>query len=189
MLNFLRFQRDKKIINKNLEKDEEGRVVIDITIKDRSEVLSPFVIENKETINNEFANMLDNAVKSVPPKQKLHLKISCQEIEEKDKNIFESAIKNYYLNSSLECERKLKNNMKIFCIMVVLSLLSLGILFLVNFFSVYWLVTEVFDIVVWVFVWEAVDLIAFQRNMIKYERNRNLSLYECFISFTSIDKN
>lgn len=185
MFNFLRYQKEKKMVRKDNKEDEKGRAIIDLTIKDRSEVLSPFVIDKKETINNEFASILDNAVKSVPPKQNLHLEVTCQGISEEDESIFQRAIKNYYYNSTLESERKLSNNMKIFFIMVILSILSLVALFLVNFFSAYWLLVEVIDIIVWVFVWEAVDLIAFQRSMLRYERNRNLSLYNCYISFNS----
>lgn len=182
MLNFIKYKMDKKLIKKDLIEDEEGRAIIDITIKDRSEVLSPFISDNKETINNEFANFLDNAVKSVPPKQKLHLKVSCKDITQSDKKIFENAIKNYYLNSALESERKLNNNIKIFFLMLLFSAVSLTALFLMNYFSAHWLIAEVFDIITWVFIWEAVDLLAFQRNMIRYEKFRNLSLYECKIS-------
>lgn len=186
MLNFLKYHSEKKLINNQIKEDKEGRALIEIDIKDKSEVLSPFFAQNKETINDEFANFLDNTVKSIPPKQQLHLQFSCQQIQTEDEEVFSKAVKNYYLNSSLETERKLLNNTKIFLVMIMLSLLALGVLFLVHYFNVFWLIQEVFDIIVWVFVWEAVDIFVFQRSMLKYEKQRSLSLYNSNITFIKI---
>ena len=67
--------------------------------------------------------------------------------------------------------------------MAIMSLITLTALFLVNYFEVNWLIIEVFDIIVWVFVWEAVDLLAFQRSMIVFDRQRSYKVYKSKISF------
>ncbi len=185
MLNIFKWIKNKRKISHDFKEDESGRAIIDLTINDKTEVLSPFVIDKKETINAEFASFLDNAVKPIPPKKKIHIDVTCKGISETDKTIFGRAIKNYYYNTCQESMRKLENNMKIFFVMCALSVLTLVLLFLVNFFDCYWLIVEVVDIVVWVFVWEAVDLLAFQRSMLLYEKYRNLSLYDCLITFNS----
>lgn len=84
MLNFLRYYKEKKLIGGEVRQDEKGRALIEIEIKDKSEVLSPFYAQNKETINNEFANFLDNFTKSFPPSQGLHLSINCPEVKPED---------------------------------------------------------------------------------------------------------
>ena len=183
MFNFINLFKNKKLIKKDCKLDEEGRCLIEIAIKDRSEVLSPYVINGQETINSEFASALDNAVKSIPPKKDIHLNIEGKGLSDQDKNIFALAIKNYYLNSTLESQRKIKNNMILFIIMSIMSLITLTALFLVNYFEVNWLIIEVFDIIVWVFVWEAVDLLAFQRSMIVFDRQRSYKVYRSKISF------
>ena len=185
MLNFLRYYKEKKLIGGDVRQDEKGRALIEIEIKDKSEVLSPFYAQDKETINNEFANFLDNFSKSFPPRQELHLSFNCSEVNTQDEEIFSRAVKNYYLNSTIEAERKLANNTKLLLVMILFSLISLTALFLVHHFGAFWLIEEVFDIVVWVFVWEAVDSFAFQRSLLRYERQRNLSLYNSHISFNS----
>lgn len=185
MLNFLRYYKEKKLIGGDVRQDEKGRALIEIEIKDKSEVLSPFYAQDKGTINNEFANFLDNFSKSFPPRQELHLSFNCPEVNTKDEEIFSRAVKNYYLNSTIEAERKLANNTKLLLVMILFSLISLTALFLVHHFGAFWLIEEVFDIIAWVFVWEAVDSFAFQRSLLRYERQRNLSLYNSHISFNS----
>ena len=93
MFNFIKYFKNKKLIKKDCKLDEEGRCLIEIAIKDRSEVLSPYVINGQETINSEFASALDNAVKSIPPKKDIHLNIEGKGLSDQDKNTFALAIK------------------------------------------------------------------------------------------------
>ena len=65
MFKFVKYFKDKKLIAKDRPVDSEGRAIVDIKIKDKSEVLSPFVIDGQEIINAEFANLIDNTVKSI----------------------------------------------------------------------------------------------------------------------------
>lgn len=183
MFNIFKYNKERKLIDKDVVCDENDKDLINITIKDKQEVLSPFILDNKETINVEFANLLDNTMKSIPPQKDIHLNLHCLNIKEEDKNTFSQAIKNYYFNSSLDSQRKLKNNTKTLMIMIILSIISLTALFLVNYFEVHWLICEVIDIVAWVFVWEGVDIFAFQRSITRFERRRNYALYSCEITF------
>ena len=157
--------------------------MVEIGIKDKTEVLAPFALDGKETINVEFANLLDNVSKSIPPKENMHLKLKCEKLTDKEKQDFSMAIKNYYFNSLIDNQRKLHNNSLIFWSMIAISLLFLAILFIANHFGSPWIITEVLDIIAWVFVWEAVDLLAFQRSIYQYEMNRDLVLYKMKISF------
>lgn len=67
--------------------------------------------------------------------------------------------------------------------MIALSIVSLGVLFITNFFSAPWIVIEVIDIIAWVFVWEAVDLLAFQRSLLRYDKQHDYALYKMKITF------
>lgn len=183
MFKFIQYFKDKKILEKDRPVDSVGRAIVEIKIKDKSEVLSPFVIDGQEVINAEFANLIDNTVKSIPPSQSININISCNKLTESDKDSFTHAIKNYYKNSTLDSQRKMNNNTKILIAMLILSIFSLTALFLVNFFNVYWLIVEIVDIVAWVFTWETIDLFVFQRNMQRYEKLRYLALYNCYVTY------
>lgn len=183
MFNFIKFAKKRPKIKKDIKRDEQGNALFEIAIKDKSEVLAPFSLDNKDTINVEFANVLDNTAKSFSKKEKLHLNLRCNNLTDKEKESFLLAIKNFYFNSLLEDERKLKNNALLFWAMIALSFLSLTMLFITNFFSAPWIVVEVFDIIAWVFVWEAVDLLAFQRSLLRYDKQHDQALYKMKITF------
>lgn len=183
MFKFVKYFKDKKLIAKGRPVDSEGRAIVDIKIKDKSEVLSPFVIDGQEIINAEFANLIDNTVKSIPPTQSINININCDKLTDSDKTSFALAIKNYYKNSTLDSQRKMDNNTKILILMLVFSIISLVALFLVNFFNVNWIIIEIVDIIAWVFTWESIDLLVFQRSMQRYEKLRYLALYNCHITF------
>ncbi len=183
MFNFIRYGHERKLINKDIELDEEQRAILEIKINDKTEILSPFYLDKKEVINEEFASFLDNAIKAVPPKKKINIKLTCENMSKDEEEICVKAIRNYYYNKTIDTQRRIKNNSMIFGLMIILSILSLVALFLVEYFNAFWLITEIFDIIAWVFVWEAVDIIAFQRSLIIYERNRHLALYNAKISF------
>lgn len=183
MLNFIKYFQDKKLIAKDRAIDSDGKAIVDIIIKDKEEVISPFVIDGQEVINAEFAGLIDNTVKSIPPSQAININITCEKLTDKDKTDFALAIKNYYKNSTLEVQRKMDGNLKIFLIMLVFSVVSISALFLVNFFDLNWIVVELVDIITWVFIWEAIDLIVFQRSIYRYEKLRNMSLYHCQITY------
>lgn len=183
MIKFVEHLKERKKIKKDFDKDEEGRAIVNISIRDKEQVLSPFHYEDKEIINEEFAGMLDNIAKSVPLKQQINLSIKCENITESEKEEFSEATKNYYENKILDSQIRMKKAYSIFAVCVVLSIISLGLLFLAHFFKAPEILTEVVDILVWVFVWEATDVIVFQRGTIRLEKSRYYALYKSKITF------
>lgn len=183
MFDFIKHIKRRKRLTREFKHDKDGNALVEIGIKDKSEVLAPFALDGKETINVEFANVLDNVSKSIPPKENMHLKLQCEKLTEKEKEDFSMAIKNHYLNSLIDNQRKLRHNILLFWSMIAISVLFLAILFIANHFGAPWIVTEVLDIIAWLFVWEAIDLLAFQRSLYQYEMNRDLVLYKMNISF------
>lgn len=183
MVEYFSFKRKNKISKEELELDEDGNAVFEISVKDEKQVLSPFMVDEKETINSEFASFLDNTVQKAPPSKKIHLKIKNNEMTDKGKNTFARSIKNYYLNRTYEIQRKLKNNTKLLIVMLVMSVLTMTALFLVHLLNVHWVFTEVVDIIAWLFVWESLDLFVFKRSLLIYERQRYISLQKCKITF------
>lgn len=183
MIKIINYLKERNKIRKEFEKDEEGRAIVNISIRDKEQVLSPFCYEEKETIKEEFAGLLDNIIKSVPPKQKVRLVISGEDIDNAEKESFALAIKNHYANKILDSQLRLKNAYMIFAICVVLSILSLGLLFLVNYLNAPYILIEVVDILAWVFVWEAADVLIFQRGLIQLEKSRYTALYKSKICY------
>lgn len=183
MLNFLKLKKERDKISKNLQYDDEGKAFFNISIKDKQEVLSPYFYDDKEVINVEFADMLSNVASTVPLKKDIHLSLHCDDIKDEDKLRYSKAIKNYYENKMLDAQIRLKNNTNMLLLTIVFAIIALAGLFVVNYFSVPWILTEVVDIVAWVFVWEVVDITFFQRTLIRYEYKRAKNLYKSKISY------
>ena len=90
-----KFKEMKKQImaNDDCPKIQNYDNAIHISIKDNSEIISPFSEDNLAVINSEFASFLENSVKDVPIKQDLTLEITTQK---GDLNTISNAVKNYY---------------------------------------------------------------------------------------------
>lgn len=172
-----------KSLKREFRRDEEGNPLVEVEIRERSEVIAPYKVDGKFSINSDFANILDNLGKSLTPKDNLHFNLKCKGWKQEEKQQLAGAIKHYFFNSLIETERKMKSNIKIFWIMIACSLLFVAGLFVADYFGAPFIVTEVIDIITWGFVWEAVDLIAFQRKLFQYEFDHDRVIYNMKITF------
>ena len=89
MFNFIKHLKCRKKLTREFKHDKDGNALVEIDIKDKTEVLAPFALDGKETINVEFANVLDNVSKSIPPKENMHLKLKCEKLTDKEKQDFQ----------------------------------------------------------------------------------------------------
>lgn len=184
MIHFLEYFKKKTKFKKNFDKDDDGNTILNISIDDKNEILSPFHYQDKEIINDSFAGLLDNVIKTVPPKEKVCLSIKSNEnLSEDEKHIYSTAIKNFYENKLIDTQVRLKKSYFAFTICAISAVIFLTLLFLSMQFNAHFILTEIIDIVAWVFAWEAVDIIVFQCNMIRLEKARSLALFKSKIIF------
>ncbi|NLC92674.1 MAG: hypothetical protein GX677_04320, partial [Treponema sp.] len=92
-----------------LEKDADGRSIIDMVVKDDSNFLSPYY-GKYPVINSEVAEYLDNSQKAVLPKSEIKIRIKSNEIDDNEKIIYEEAIKNHYQYVKLQILKELLSN-------------------------------------------------------------------------------
>lgn len=175
------FKRKKETSCK--EEKRKNKTCIEVEVGAKEEVITPYLVNGKSSINLEFANLLDNIGKSINPNQDFCFYIKGEKWNDEDKFDVASAIKNYYHNTLVQMNRKLKSNLKLFLLMVFLSVFSVGTLFLAEYFGAPFIITEVIDIVVWGFVWESVDLATFQRSFYQHEYEHNKAIYNMKILF------
>lgn len=158
--------------NKSCPKLLSQDKVIHININNASEIISPYAEDNRVVINSEFANFLENSVKDLSIKQDLTLEISSKE---SNLDVISTAIKNYYYNEFIDSERKLKRNLIFSISTFIIGLIALACSIAFNVFETQLLLGGAIDIFAWVFVWESVDLLFFQRAEIKYQQCRQLN--------------
>lgn len=154
--------------------------VIHISINDASEIISPYVEDNKPVINSEFANFLENSTKDISVKHNLILEFTSVE-DNKDK--IASAIKNYYINEFVDSQRKLKNNIISSIITFIIGLITLSCVIILNNFNSITIINSAVDIFAWVFIWEAVDLFFFRRSELRHQQYRQINFINAKIIF------
>lgn len=178
----------KKIESKRREKDENGRAVINMTVKNDDSFLSAFSTTDAPIISSEVAEFLENSVENILPTEKLALCIHNSCIDSKEENLYRKGIKEYYSEKYISNEQKLKHNKMLVSLfgLVGVLILALAVYIGYHYDSPVW--TEVIDIVAWVFVWEAVDIGAFQNRTLRVNRMRYHNLANMDVKFLDINK-
>lgn len=167
-----------KLYKKEHLKDEENRIIIKMNVNDDSGFISEFSSSDIPVISPSVADFLENSTRSVLPKEQLALHVKSDCIDEKEKELYPKAIKEYYVQHLISTKKELRANNLIALFLAVAGIFVLTIALLLNYFiGVVW--AEVIDIVAWVLLWEAVD--------IKFFKTRELSLkIKRYLAFTNI---
>lgn len=168
--------------------DEEGREIIDLTITDSESLLSVYNPDGKPIIDENMANVISNSIKSTTLKKDIHLKISCEKYTKDKEPVYKDAITNYYINEFADKERRLHNNLAITITTFLLAIISFIALFVFTQLDMHWLLLDFIDVIAWVFSWETVDLIFFQRQLIKLEQRQDLKIIFAKITLTNLKK-
>lgn len=62
---------DEDVSRRNLQRDAEGRVLLDMTVKDDSDFLSVFSESDTPVISSDVADFIEARTRSVPPNEEL----------------------------------------------------------------------------------------------------------------------
>ena len=95
---------------------------------------------------------------------------------------------NYYINEFADKERRLHNNLAITITTFLLAIISFVALFVFTQLDFHWLLLDFIDVIAWVFSWETVDLIFFQRQLIKFEQRQDLKIIFAKITLSNLTK-
>ena len=161
----------KKLSERSVEYDADGRAVINMTVKDYSDFLSPYSERATAVISSDVAEFIENSTYATPPAEPLTLRIYSDEISDDKKEEYTSAIREYYAQKYTVTKKTYRFN-----VIALISLAVAGILALLLAFRVeshIW--SEVIDIVAWVLIWEAVDIGVFKNRESNIQRKRYLS--------------
>ena len=177
-----------KILSRRRKKDKDGCVMINMTVKNDDSFLSAFSTTDAPIISSEVAEFLENSVENILPTEKLALCIHNSCIDSKEENLYRKGIKEYYSEKYISNEQKLKHNKMLVSLfgLVGVLILALAVYIGYHYDSPVW--TEVIDIVAWVFVWEAVDIGAFQNRTLRVNRMRYHNLANMDVKFLDINK-
>lgn len=161
----------KRKIKNCKEYENPASNVVKISVKDAGEIISPFAENQQAIISSDFAHFLENSVKDVSVKQDLTIEISAK--KKTDDTSVAAAIRSYYHNEFQETQRKLRRNL-----FAAITTFMIGIVMLVC--SLYLaqnnpILLGLLNIFTWVFVWEAVHLVVFERTELRHQQYRQMN--------------
>lgn len=183
ILNETRKKTNEQFKKRKYKKDDEGRVIINMIVKDDSGFLSSFSENESPSISSEVAEFLENETKTMLPRQLLTLRIKSNCIDDNEKVMYVKAINEYYTKTYIVNEKEIKKNNIISIILFSIGLIILT--FAIAFPNVIW--SEVLDITAWVFLWETVDIMVFKNRYQKMQRYRYLSFLSMSIEYYDLN--
>lgn len=178
----------KNITKKDLtdidERDENNRRIIRLNVSDDSNFLSPFSVQGSPLISSETAEFLNLNIKHNLRDSGVKLIISSDEIDGNEKEIYKTAIKNYYQVEYKATWKELRRNAFCSLIMLLFSacIFSLAII-LETTTNASAVILNMIDVFAWVFTWEAVDIYFLQRPKLQKEQKRNAAAINAEIDF------
>lgn len=168
------------------ETDEKGQRVIRLHVNDSDSFLSPLSVEGVPVISDETAYLLNFYFKnmSVDSDEKLNFHISGWDFSPLEKEIYKKAVRNYYKEDFIDVQLQFKENTRNSIWMIIVGLLIMGVLIFARIgLGLHEVLVETVNIVSWVFLWGAVELLFIQRPELRKRQIQNLKILEADFSF------
>lgn len=178
---------DMREMQKRMRVDTNGRIIVDMTVNDDGDFLSRFSESENPVINSDVADFIENTTKSIPPSAMISLRIHSDCIDDKEKMVYDKAIREYYTEKYISADKERKRNLLISAIMLFFGVLILSTAIMLEYANnIIW--SEVIDIVAWVLIWEATDVIFFKNRALKLQRLRALTYISMNIEYHPLQK-
>lgn len=156
-------ERIERFANKlNVKLDEENRAIMNLKMTDVSNFLSPFYYD-KPVISDDVAEYFNNNKRIFLWKKGVVINVISDVIKEEEQPVYEEAIKSYYRDSLIHEKRSGKRNFILALIMFFIGVIIFALMFGLDKYFELGLWQEVLDVVAWVFIWEAVDIVFIEK--------------------------
>ncbi|MDE6273421.1 MAG: hypothetical protein K2L87_00030 [Clostridiales bacterium] len=179
----LKRQLDARAKQDEIERDDEGRAVIEMSVLKDEDFLSDFSSGKAPTVSGEVAEFLNESAMAFLPKEQLHIKIYSDCIDSEEEKSYKTALREYYVRHYKRNRQELRRNAIVSAIMFLIGIAALSIGVTFTFFGRHEVWGEILDIFAWVFIWEAVDLFFLERSVLRMGRMRCLSFIAAKISY------
>lgn len=169
------------------ERDENGRIIVNMNVGDDSNFLSMFSVTADPVISSEVAEFVEFSTRLLPPGADITLRVYSNCIDNQEKKIYAAAIKEFYQEQYIVTAKELSQNNVTAVLVALAGVLCLGLMFITERFwdNAIWI--EVIDIVAWVFLWEAVDIRFFRNRKLNSDRLRYISFMNMNIEYLDGD--
>ncbi len=179
---------DEKVHANSYKRDEDNRIIINMSVKDDDNFLSSFSQSSDPDISSEVSDFIESSTHAISPKEMLTLRIYSDCIDDEEKVIYEGAIKEHYMERYIKYKRELKRNYVFALSFAFSGMLTLCFAVLYNYYMSNPVWSEVIDIAAWVLLWEAVDIIALRNRELQLGKLHCLSCMSMNIEYYGFNK-
>ena len=177
---------DKSLKDQSFERDEQNRVVVEITVQNDKHFLSEFSQTETPVINSKIGDFIENSTNSISVKEPLTLRVNSDCISDQEKSVYSKGVKEYYKQKYSLIEKEIKQSYIVASILTFVSLIILisSFLFKNNLFFEIW--SEAISIVAGFFLWEALGMFSFKTNKLRFKRNKYLTYISMKIEYVDL---
>ncbi|MCD8040932.1 MAG: hypothetical protein LUF82_05385 [Clostridia bacterium] len=172
---------------KEFRRDEDGRAVVELCVRDDSDFLSPYSTSSNSVINGEVAEFIDTSVRPLKADEHVRLEIHSNEITADEQKIYTAAIHSYYAEQYKSNATERKRLIILAIVMAVIGVVALAAAIALLAYGQE-IVGDVVEIIAWVFLWETVDILCFQLSLLRAKQMRCLALADCPIDYLPLEK-
>lgn len=154
--------------------DENNMSVINLTVDDADSFFSKIYL-NKPVITSDVADIICLNKAAIRWKNGVRINIISDVLDDAEK--CQSAVREYFLGKYIDNCKKHKAAYLVAILFSILGIETFSLLFVLSSFLSLGLWEEVINVIAWVFVWEACDLVVIQGMIDRHEHivYRNLS--------------
>lgn len=178
----LKRQMDARAAADEVERDAEGRAIVEMTVLHDDDFLSDFSA-GKPVVSGEVAGFLEESAMAFRPKEPICVKIYSDCIDSEEEKVYSNALKEYYVRHYKENRRNMRRNALFSAIMLLIGVVALAVVLTLSLLKRVEILAEVLDIFAWVFLWEAVDLFFLEGSVLRMRQVRCLRFIEAKIEF------
>ena len=168
-------EADRQMKARKYKRDDGGRVIIQMNVKDDANFLSEFSESATPVISTEVAEFIENETNAVPPNEDFTLQVYNDCIDDREEKVYSAAIKEYYMQKYIANEREIKRNRFAVLLLGIAGILVLAAELIFDYRVGNALWSSVIDIVAWVLLWEAVDIGVLEVRVTAIKRKRFLA--------------
>ncbi len=179
-------QADRKWKERKYQKDEDGRAILHMTVKNDDAFLSEFSESETPVIASQVAEFIEDRTYAIPPTEALTLRIHSDCIDEREEELYTQAIREYYLARYIANAEEIKKNRFWVIILGLLGVLVLTAEILYDYIVGNAIWTEVIDIVAWVLLWEATDIGLLATRDLRIKKKRLLAYLDMKVEYHRI---
>lgn len=168
-------EADRQMKARKYKRDDGGRIIIQMNVKDDANFLSEFSESATPVISTEVAEFIENETNAVPPNEDFTLQVYNDCIDDREEKVYSAAIKEYYMQKYIANEREIKRNRFAVLLLGIAGIIVLAAELIFDYRVGNALWSSVIDIVAWVLLWEAVDIGVLEARVTAIKRKRFLA--------------